>query len=167
VIAAASVSLWRVKARNCWRLLALRTPVVTTVPGEATAVAWAQHGQPRRLTAARRLDVVRLQFDSRTEIPSTGLFGLSTRRLTPHIYESHEIEALLSAATRLPCPNGVRGATYATLFGLLAATVCASLRRCHFSVATSILPTACLRSKKPNLANRAWFPCTPVPRVRS
>jgi integrase len=95
---------------------------------EAIAVAWAQRGQPRRLTAARRLDVVRrfcryrLQFDSRTEIPGTGLFGPSTRRLTPHIYESREIEALLSAAVRLPCTKGVRGPTYATLFGLLAAT---------------------------------------------
>jgi integrase len=95
---------------------------------EAIAVAWAQQGQPCRLTAARRLDVVRrfcryrLQFDSRTEIPGTGLFGPSTRRLTPHIYESREIEALLSAAARLPCTKGVRGATYATLFGLLAAT---------------------------------------------
>jgi integrase len=63
-----------------------------------------------------------LQFDSRTEIPGTGLFGPSTRRLTPHIYESREIEALLSAAARLRCTKGVRGATYATLFGLLAAT---------------------------------------------
>jgi len=95
---------------------------------EDLAIAWAQHGQPHRLTSARRLDTVRrfcryrLQFDPQTEIPAVGLFGPSTRRLTPHIYERHEIDALLSAATRLPCPKGVRGATYATLFGLLAAT---------------------------------------------
>jgi integrase len=94
---------------------------------EALAVAWAQRGQPRRLTAARRLDVVRrfskyrLQFDPRTEIPPTGLFGRSTRRLTPHIYESHEIESLLTLAEQLPCAKGLRGATYATLFGLIAA----------------------------------------------
>lgn len=93
---------------------------------EELAKAWAQHGQPRRLTSARRLDSVRrfskyrLQFDSRTEIPETGLFGPSTRRLTPHIYETCEIEALLSAAARLPCRKGLRGATYATLLGLLA-----------------------------------------------
>ena len=86
-----------------------------------------RHGQPRRLTSARRLDVVRrfcryrLQFNPQTEIPGAGLFGPSTRRLTPHIYESREIEALLSAAAQLPCARGVRGATYATLFGLLAA----------------------------------------------
>lgn len=58
---------------------------------EAMTIAWARHGQPSRLTAARRLDVVRrfckyrLQCDSRTEIPGTGLFGPSNRRLTPHI----------------------------------------------------------------------------------
>jgi integrase len=93
---------------------------------EGLAKAWALHGQPRRLTSARRLDSVRrfskyrIQLDSRTEIPETGLFGPSTRRLTPHIYETCEIEALLSAAVRLPCPKGLRGATYATLLGLLA-----------------------------------------------
>lgn len=94
---------------------------------EDLAKAWAQHGQPSRLTSARRLDLVRrfskyrLQFDSRTEIPETGLFGPSTRRLTPHIYETREIEALLSSAAQLPCSKGLRGATYYTLFGLLAA----------------------------------------------
>ena len=94
---------------------------------EALAIAWAQHGQPKRLTCARRLDVVRrfaqyrLPFDAHTEVPAAGLFGPSTRRLTPHIYEAREIEALVVAAAALPCPKGLRGATYATLFGLLAA----------------------------------------------
>jgi len=117
---------------------------------EAIAVAWAQHGQPHRLTTARRLDVVRrfcryrLQFDSRTEVPGTGLFGPSTRRLTPHIYESQEIEALLSAAAQLPCARGVRGATYVTLFGLLAATglrlsEALSLQRSDVDLANSLL----------------------------
>ena len=95
---------------------------------EELAVAWAQHGQSERLTSARRLDIVRrfakyrLQFGFPTEIPAASLFGPSTRRLTPHIYETHEIEALLTTAARLPCAKGLRGATYATLFGLLAAT---------------------------------------------
>ncbi len=94
---------------------------------EALAIAWAQHGQPKRLTCARRLDIVRrfaqyrLPFDARTEIPATGLFGPSTRRLTPHVYDAREIEALVVAAAALPCAKGLRGATYATFFGLLAA----------------------------------------------
>jgi hypothetical protein len=43
---------------------------------EGLAKAWAQHGQPHRLTSARRLDVVRRffkyrrQFDSRTKSPT-------------------------------------------------------------------------------------------------
>jgi integrase len=117
---------------------------------EGLAMAWAQHGQPHRLTAARRLDVVRrfskyrVQFDPQTEIPATGLFGPSTRRLTPHIYETHEIEALLTAAAQLPCAKGLGGATYATLFGLLAATglrlsEALSLQRADVDLAQSVL----------------------------
>jgi integrase/recombinase XerC len=55
---------------------------------EELAKAWAQHGQPRRLTSARRLDSVRrfskyrLQFDSRTEIPET--WSLWTLDPPPH-----------------------------------------------------------------------------------
>ena len=77
---------------------------------EALAKAWAQHGQPHRLTSARRLDVVRRfskyrrQFDSRTEVPDTGLFGPSTRRLTPHIYEINEIAALLTGCRAAALP---------------------------------------------------------------
>ena len=117
---------------------------------EGLAKAWAQLGQPHRLTSARRLDVVRRfskyrrQFDSRTEIPDTGLFGPSTRRLTPHIYEIDEIAALLTAAAQLPCPKGLRGATYATLFGLLAAaglrlSEALSLRRAEVDLAQGVL----------------------------
>jgi integrase len=117
---------------------------------ERLAKAWAQHGQPHRLTSARRLDVVRRfskylqQFDSRTEIPDTALFGPSTRRLTPHIYETDEIEALLAAAARLPCRKGLRGATYATLFGLLAVSglrlsEALSLQRADVDLAQGVL----------------------------
>jgi integrase len=94
---------------------------------EALAIAWAQDGQASRLTSARRLDVVRrfakyrFQFDPRTQTPANGYFGKSTRRLTPHIYEDQEIDSLVAAAAALPCPKGLRGATYATLFGLIAA----------------------------------------------
>jgi integrase len=117
---------------------------------EELAKAWAQYGTPRRLTSARRLDAVRRfskyqrQFEPRTEVPQTGLFGPSIRRLTPHIYEAQEIDALLAAAARLPCPKGLRGATYATLFGLLAATglrlsEALSLRRAGVDLTQGIL----------------------------
>ena len=82
----------------------------------------------RRLTAARRIEVLRgfarycQTFDPATEIPPRRLFGPAHRRLTPHIYSEQEIRSLLSAATNLIPPGGLRGATCATIFGLIAAT---------------------------------------------
>jgi integrase len=92
----------------------------------------------------RRFSKYRRQFDSRTEVPDTGLFGPSTRRLTPHIYEINEIAALLTAAAQLPCPKGLRGATYATVFGLLAAaglrlSEALSLKRAEVDLAQGVL----------------------------
>jgi integrase len=43
-------------------------------------------------------------------------------RKTPYLYRDEEITALIEAAARLPSPTGLRAATYATLFGLLAVT---------------------------------------------
>jgi integrase len=60
------------------------------------------------------------QFEPATEVPDDSVFGSVDRRLTPHIYTEHEIADLLVAAGRLQPP--LRGATYQTLFGLLAAT---------------------------------------------
>jgi integrase len=42
--------------------------------------------------------------------------------VTPHIYSAAEIRALLSAAARWPPAGSLRAHSYATLFGLLAAT---------------------------------------------
>lgn len=129
---------------------------------ERLALGWAQDGQPRRLTAARRLELARRfakyrrQFDARTEIPESGLCGSSSRRLTPHIYQTHEIEALLVAAARLPCRTGLRGATYATLFGLLAATglrlsEALSLQRADADLTRGVLTLKQTKSRRPRL----------------
>jgi len=53
-------------------------------------------------------------------VPDNASFGSVAQRLAPHIYTEQEIRDLLAAAHRLPPP--LRGATYETLFGLLAAT---------------------------------------------
>jgi integrase len=53
-------------------------------------------------------------------VPDNAVFGSVGQRLAPHIYTEQEIADLLAAAHRLQPP--LRGATYATLFGLLAAT---------------------------------------------
>jgi len=93
------------------------------------ALQWANASrQPTPLTAARRIEVLRpfarycQQFDPATEIPPTGFFGPAHRRLTPHIFTDAEISALLAACKHLHPPGGLRGASCATLFGLIAAT---------------------------------------------
>ena len=79
-------------------------------------------------TWAIRLSVVRgfaawLQgIDPRTEVPPRGLIPNPQQRQRPYIYSDSEIARIVTAAARLPSPRGLRGATYATLFGLLAVT---------------------------------------------
>jgi len=93
------------------------------------AVQWATASRhPKPLTAARRIEVLRpfarycQQFDPAIEIPPRGLFGAAHRRLTPHIFTDVEISALLAACKHLHPPAGLRGASCATIFGLIAAT---------------------------------------------
>jgi integrase/recombinase XerC len=81
-----------------------------------------------RITCARRLELIRpfakyyRQFEPHTAVPDPMTFGRPHRRLTPHIYTDGEICDLLTEAGRLrPC-QGLRPATYQTLFGLIAAT---------------------------------------------
>ena len=79
-------------------------------------------------TWAIRLSVVRgfaawLQgIDPRTEVPPRGLIPNRQRRQRPYIYTDDEIARIVTEAAQLPSPRGLRGATYATLFGLLAVT---------------------------------------------
>jgi integrase len=93
------------------------------------AVQWASAScQPTPLTAARRMEVLRPfarychQFDPVTEIPPGGLFGPAHRRLTPHVFTDDEVGELLIACKHLHPPGGLRGASCATIFGLIAAT---------------------------------------------
>lgn len=93
------------------------------------AEQWATSSrQQKRLTAARRIEVLRpfarycQQFEPITEIPPGGLFGPSHRRLQPHIFTIAEIRTLMAACANLHPPNGLRGTTCATIFGLIAAT---------------------------------------------
>jgi integrase len=93
------------------------------------AIQWATASRTqRRLTAARRIEVLRpfarycQQFDPTTEIPPRHLFGPGHRRLQPHLYQPDEIDALMAACDQLHPPGGLRGQTCAMLFGLMAAT---------------------------------------------
>lgn len=62
------------------------------------------------------------QFEPGCAVVDPCLLGPKRGRLTPHIYTSDEIDALVRAAARLKPSDALRPATYATLLGLLAAT---------------------------------------------
>jgi integrase len=93
------------------------------------ALRWAQqpaHAQPatwaERLGVVRRFAAWRSITDPRTEIPPCGLLPHRRRRKPPYVYSDEEIERLVAQAARLPSAYGLRGPTFATLFGLLAAS---------------------------------------------
>lgn len=93
------------------------------------ALQWAmapRHAQPAtwawRLGIVRQFAMWRQATDPRTEVPPPGLLPHRFGRPRPHLYTDGEIRALLTAARALPSPLRLRGLTYATLFGLLAAT---------------------------------------------
>jgi integrase/recombinase XerD len=102
-----------------------RATVVTTelalrwakAPANATPATWAQ-----RLADVRRFATWLSATDPRTEIPPPGLLPDRYRRRPPYIYSDKEVERIVREAARLPSPSGMRAHTYATLFGLLAAT---------------------------------------------
>jgi integrase len=62
-------------------------------------------------------------FEPCTEVPDDNIFGRIGQRLAPHIYSEQENIDLLAAARNLPSfISGLRGATYETLFGLIASS---------------------------------------------
>ena len=93
-------------------------------------ISWArQHvSQTTSGTGTRRLETLRpfvryyRQFEPESVVVDPSILGPSRGRLTPHIYTSNELEALVLAATQLKRVDPLRPATYSTLFGLLAAT---------------------------------------------
>jgi integrase len=101
-----------------------RGPATVELASRWAMASWSG----RRLTAARRIEVLRgfarycQIFDPAAEIPPLGLFGSGHRRLTPHIYTDGEIRSLLASAKSLFPLGGLRGVTCATIFGLIVAT---------------------------------------------
>ncbi len=77
-----------------------------------------------RLSHARTF-AIRLQMpDPEAEVPTKGLIPAVRSQPRPYIYTDEETTDLVEAAARLHSPTGrgLRGTTYATLFGLLALT---------------------------------------------
>ena len=93
------------------------------------ALRWAQQPagvQPAtwasRLRIVRRFALWLSAADRRTEVPLAGLLPGRYVRRRPYIYSDAEIKDLVRAAGQLASAAGLRGRTYATLFGLLAVT---------------------------------------------
>ena len=97
----------------------------TTVTVTA-ALAWASARDASPQLTSRRLSMIRrfagylTAFDDTTQIPPPDLVRAPVGRTTPYLYSADEVRALMAAARRLQ-PE-IRGATIATVIGLLAAT---------------------------------------------
>ena len=88
------------------------------------ALRWAM--QPTKVqpaTWARRLSMVRgfaswlSLFEPQTEIPPRRLLKAHYRRKKPHNFTDQEVGQLMTAASRLHSPTGLRSLTYMTLIG--------------------------------------------------
>lgn len=128
-------------------------------------VAWARRAKTNSdmpATWARRLKLLRpfarylQQFDPHTEVPDDTLFGGVGQRLAPHIYSEQEILDLLAAAHRLDPP--LRGVTYETLFGLLAATGLRVSEAVHLTDADVDLSSALLSVRQTKFAKSRQVP---------
>jgi integrase len=116
-------------------------------------------------TWARRLKILRpftrwlRQFEPHTEVPDDAVFGTVGERVAPHIYSEQEIAELVTAAGRLA--PVLRGATYATLFGLIACTglrVSEAVRLCNADVD---LKTGVLTVRRTKFAKARHVPLHP------
>ena len=61
-------------------------------------------------------------LDPRTEVPAQKLLPYQFRRREPHIYRKEDILRLIEATRHIDPANPIKGASYATLIGLLAVT---------------------------------------------
>lgn len=92
------------------------------------ALEWAKLGpsagaRERRLRTLAAFAQHARAEDASHEVPPTRVFASRcSERRCPHIYSPEEIGLLLQAAARLGPDGSLRGATYSTLFGLLACT---------------------------------------------
>jgi integrase len=132
---------------------------------------WARQDQGHSddpATWARRLKNLRSfcrylqQFEPRTEVPDDSIFGRVGQRLAPHIYSEQEIVDLLAAAHNLDSfIPGLRGATYETLFGLIASTGLRISEALHLLDADVDLKSGMLSIRKTKFAKSRYVPVHP------
>ena len=111
------------------KFVAFLTSVGARFVTTARALEWAT--QPKGTSAHRhaaRLQLVRSfagflnAADPRHEVPAAKLLEGRARRSRPYLYSKSEINSVLHAARALASPRDLKGATYATILGLLAVT---------------------------------------------
>lgn len=132
---------------------------------------WARQDQGHSddpATWARRLKHLRSfcrylqQFEPRTEVPDDSIFGRVGQRLAPHIYSEQEIIDLLAAAHNLDSfIPGLRGATYETLFGLLASTGLRISEALHLLDSDVDLKAGILAIRQTKFAKSRYVPLHP------
>jgi site-specific recombinase XerD len=74
------------------------------------------------VSVVRRFAVWQAGFEPRTQPPPAGLIPGRYQRRRPFIHSDEQVVALVSTAARISSTKGLRGPTYSTFFGLLAAT---------------------------------------------
>jgi integrase/recombinase XerD len=111
-----------------------------------------------RLSMVRRFAAWRRATDPRTEVPPHGLLPHRYHRRRPYIYTDTEITALLATARALPSPRGLRGLTYATLFGLLAVTGLRISEALHLDRHDVDLETSLLTIRRTKFGKSRWVP---------
>lgn len=90
---------------------------------EWASLAPSPNQRRTRLGVVRRFALAIRVEDPRHEVPSADALGRwRFERHMPYIYTSDEIARLLRAAREMGPPGSIRPLSYATLFGLLAAT---------------------------------------------
>lgn len=98
--------------------------VITTATVQEWALQAPSAEQRRnRLLTVRRFALSLHAEDPHHEVPPADLFGRAIRRRrSPYIYSPGDIRRLIVAAYRLGPDGSIRPLTYATMFGLIAAT---------------------------------------------
>jgi integrase/recombinase XerD len=93
----------------------------------AAALGWATQPQQassawhaKRLAAVRGFAAYLATIDPASQVIPPGLLPGRATRTAPYLYSPAQVQALMAAAARLPCP--LRAATFETFIGVMAAT---------------------------------------------
>lgn len=76
----------------------------------------------RAVSAVRRFAIWQAGLDPRTQVPPSGLVASRYERRRPYLHSDDQIVQLLLETERLQSMKGLCGATFSTLFGLIAVT---------------------------------------------